>query len=236
VAENARRSPDEPPLYLLYDQVYWMLTFGGLSHVVPQVLRPEVAPYTILVDGISKVFAATGLRVGWVCPPANLSGRFSAFLGHVGAWAPRPAQVGTAEMLADAAAVAAARRTMQTGLAGRLDRLHAGMLAMRRDGLPVEVVAPSGGRYLRVRFGPGDGGGGFAGGSGGVRRGLDSTEAMRCYLLEQAGLAVVPFEAFGFDGEPGWFRLSVGSVSESAIREVLVRLREALQRLDALDS
>ena len=30
VAENARRSPDEPPLYLLYDQVYWMLTFGGL--------------------------------------------------------------------------------------------------------------------------------------------------------------------------------------------------------------
>ena len=48
---------------------------------------------------------------------------------------------------------------------------------------------------------------------------LDSTEAMRCYLLEQAGLAVVPFEAFGFDGEPGWFRLSVGSVSERAIGE-----------------
>jgi aspartate aminotransferase len=236
VAENARRSPEEPPLYLLYDQVYWMLTFGGLSHVVPQVLRPEIAPYTILVDGISKVFAATGLRVGWVCPPANLSAQFSAFLGHVGAWAPRPAQVATAEMLADVEAVAAARRTMQIGLAGRLDRLHAGMLAMRRDGLPVEVVAPSGGMYLSVRFGPpkarGAGGGGYAGGSGGVRRGLDSTEAMRCYLLEQAGLAVVPFEAFGFDGEPGWFRLSVGSVSESAIEEVLVRLRGALERLN----
>ena len=128
-------------------------------------------------------------------------------------------------MLADAEAVAAARRTMQTGLAGRLDQLHAGMLAMRRDGLPVEVVAPSGGMYLSVRFGPpkGRGTGGQA---------LDSTEAMRCYLLEQAGLAVVPFEAFGFDGEPGWFRLSVGSVSERAIGEVLVRLRGALERLD----
>jgi len=80
VAENARRSPEEPALYLLYDQVYWMLTFGGLSHVVPPVLRPDVAPYTILVDGISKVFAATGLRVGWVCPPANLSAQFNAFL------------------------------------------------------------------------------------------------------------------------------------------------------------
>jgi len=121
--------------------------------------------------------------------------------------------------------VAAARRTMQTGLAGRLELLHAGMLAMRRDGLPVEVVAPSGGMYLSVRFGPpkGRGTGGQA---------LDSTEAMRCYLLEQAGLAAVPFEAFGFDGEPGWFRLSVGGVSESAIGELLVRLRGALERLN----
>jgi aspartate aminotransferase len=223
--ENARRSPDEPPLYLLYDQVYWMLTFGGLSHVVPPVLRPEMAPYTILVDGISKVFAATGLRVGWVCPPPSLTAQFSAFLGHVGAWAPRPMQAATAEMLADPEAVAVARRTMQLGLAARLDRLHAGMLAMRRDGLPVEVVAPSGGMYLSVRFGPPEGRG-----TGGPA--LDSTERIRCYLLEQAGLAAVPFEAFGFDGEPGWFRLSVGSVSESALDQVLVRVRGALERLD----
>jgi aspartate aminotransferase len=114
---------------------------------------------------------------------------------------------------------------MQTGLARRLDLLHAGMLAMRRDGLPVEVVAPSGGMYLSVRFGS-------PGKPGTSGQALDSTEGMRCYLLEQAGLAAVPFEAFGFDGEPGWFRLSVGSVSESAIEEVLVRLRGALQRMD----
>ncbi len=225
VAENARRSPEEPPLYLLYDQVYWMLTFGGLSHVVPQVIRPEVAPYTILVDGISKVFAATGLRLGWVCPPARLSAQFAAFLGHVGAWAPRPVQVATAEMLADTEAVAAARRTMQLGLARRLDRLHAGLLALRRDRLPVEVVAPSGGMYLSVRFGSPE-----ERGTGG--QALDSTEVMRRYLLEQAGLAAVPFEVFGFDGEPGWFRLSVGSVSESAVGELLVRLRGALEQLD----
>jgi aspartate aminotransferase len=222
--ENGRRSADEPPLYLLYDQVYWMLTFGGLSHVVPSVLRPEVAPYTILVDGISKVFAATGLRVGWVCPPGPLSAQFSAYLGHVGAWAPRPVQVAAAEMLADTQAVAAARATMRTGLARRLERLHAGMLELRRGGLPVEAVAPAGAMYLSVRFGS-------------VDRSLrgtearDATEAARCYLLEHAGLAAVPFEAFGFEGEPGWFRLSVGSVSERAIEELLVRLRSALERL-----
>ena len=222
--ENARRSPDDPPLYLLYDQVYWMLTFGGLAHVVPPVLRPEVARYTILVDGISKVFAATGLRLGWVCAPEHLSAQFSAFLGHVGAWAPRPVQVATAGMLADPEAVAAARRTMQVGLERRLDLLHAGMLALRRDGLPVEVVAPSGGLYLSVRFGSPE-----AGGSGDATR--DSTEGIRRYLLEQAGLAAVPFEAFGFEGEPGWFRLSVGSVSESAIGDLLGRLKGTLAAL-----
>ncbi|HEY7636486.1 MAG TPA: aminotransferase class I/II-fold pyridoxal phosphate-dependent enzyme [Gemmatimonadales bacterium] len=226
--ENARRSPGEPPLYLLYDQVYWMLTFGGLAHVVPSVLRPEIAPYTILVDGISKVFAATGLRVGWVCPPEQLSARFSAFLGHVGAWAPRPAQVGTAEMLADTEAVATARQVMRVGLERRLDRLHAGLMALRRDGLPVEAIAPAGAMYLSVRFGSG-----APGGDGRAAR--DATEHVRRHLLEHAGLAAVPFEAFGYDGEPGWFRLSVGSVSESAIGEALVRLRDALQQLQPPD-
>jgi aspartate aminotransferase len=222
--ENARRSPEEPPLYLLYDQVYWMLIFGGLAHVVPSMLRPAVAPYTILVDGISKVFAATGLRLGWVCAPEHLSAQFSAFLGHVGAWAPRPVQVATAGMLADTEAVATARRTMQLGLKRRLDLLHAGMLALRRDGLPVEVVAPAGGLYLSVRFGSPE-----PRGPGGPAR--DATEGTRRYLLEHAGLAAVPFEAFGFEGEPGWFRLSVGSVSESAVGDVLVRLRGALAAL-----
>jgi len=226
--ENARRPSGEPPLYLLYDQVYWMLTFGGLSHVVPSVLRPEIAPYTILVDGISKVFAATGLRVGWVCPPEQLSARFSAFLGHVGAWAPRPAQVGTAEMLADTEAVARARQEMQLGLERRLDRLHAGLLVLHRDGLPVEAIAPAGAMYLSVRFGA-------AGAVGDGGPAVYSTEDVRRYLLNQAGLAAVPFEAFGFVGEPGWFRLSVGSVSESAIGEVLVRLREALTQLQRPD-
>ncbi|MGH7535170.1 MAG: aminotransferase class I/II-fold pyridoxal phosphate-dependent enzyme [Gemmatimonadales bacterium] len=75
--------------------------------------------------------------------------------------------------------------------------------------------------YLSVRFGSPE-----ARGPGGPAR--DSTEGIRRYLLEHAGLAAVPFEAFGFEGEPGWFRLSVGSVSESAIEELLVRLRGAL--------
>jgi len=69
--ENERRAGKDRPLYLLYDQVYWMLTFG-VEHVHPVALRPEMARYTIYVDGISKSFAATGLRVGWGVGPTTI--------------------------------------------------------------------------------------------------------------------------------------------------------------------
>ena len=70
VAENEERERrGERPLYLLYDQIYWMLSLPGEEHVTPPGLVPEMARYTLLVDGISKAFAATGLRVGWGSGP-----------------------------------------------------------------------------------------------------------------------------------------------------------------------
>jgi len=72
VEENERRAAtNAKPLFLLWDQVYWQLTFGDFTHYAPPQLVPESAPWTIFVDGISKAFAATGLRVGWtVAAPA----------------------------------------------------------------------------------------------------------------------------------------------------------------------
>jgi len=51
------------------------------------------------------------------------------------------------------------------------------------------------------------------------------------HAVDRAGLAGVPFQAFGFAEEDGWFRLSVGAVSEEDIEAVLPRLREALSVL-----
>ena len=153
MAENRRRAQSgEKPLYLLYDQVYWMLTFGKARHQTPVHLVPESAPYVIFVDGISKAFAATGLRVGWgVGPPAVISA-IRDFLGHVGAWAPRAEQVATAEVLRDAAAVDAYGREFRAQLQARLDRLHQGFSAMHAAGLPVRDISPQGAIYLSVQF------------------------------------------------------------------------------------
>jgi len=58
---------------------------------------------------------------------------------------------------------------------------------------------------------------------------LNSNEDIRKYLLEEARLAIVPFQAFGSQENTGWFRLSVGAVSTEDIDGMLPRLRRALE-------
>jgi aspartate aminotransferase len=57
---------------------------------------------------------------------------------------------------------------------------------------------------------------------------LDSNDAIRRLLLERAGVAVIPFQAFGLDEESGWFRISVGAVSMAEIERCLPRVRQLL--------
>ena len=227
--ENARRGPGERPLFLLYDQVYWMLTFAGTRHVDPVSLRPEMRDYTVFVDGISKSFAATGVRVGWIVGPADVIKRMASLLGHVGAWAPRAEQVATAALLADTAAIEAYHETMRREVYARLEALHAGLTAIGGRGCPVEVVRPMGAIYLSVRF-PLHGAVTPAG------KTLGSNDDIRQYLLEAAGVAVVPFQAFGLQEETGWFRLSVGAVSKEEIPATLERLERALSAVASVTS
>jgi aspartate aminotransferase len=221
VEENARRGGGERPLYLMYDQVYWTLTFGDTRHVHPIGVCPEVAPYTVYVDGISKALAATGVRVGWIVAPPDLAKPMSGLLGHVGAWAPKAEQGAVASYLDDPATVAADRADLVAGVRQRLDALYAGLTAMRAEGLPVDVIAPAGAIYLSARFA-------LRGRTTADGARLDDDDAVRAYLLRAAGLAVVPFRAFGVAGDTGWFRLSVGAVSVPQIAAMLPRLRTAL--------
>ena len=147
--ENARRRGRERPLYLLYDQVYWMLTFGAIPHVTPVALRPAMAEYTISLDAISKSFAATGLRVGWALGPPDVVRYMGDLVVHMGGWAPRPEQVATAALLGSSEAIADYHRTVNRGLKERLDALYAGVRAMRAAGLPVDATAPAGAIYLQ---------------------------------------------------------------------------------------
>jgi aspartate aminotransferase len=222
--ENARRGPGERPLFMMFDQVYWMITVGGARHFDPLVLRPELEPYLLSVDGISKAFAATGLRVGWALGPADVVRSMSDILAHVGAWAPRPEQVATARFLGDAGAVDDYVERMCKSAASRLYALADGLKALADRGLPVEVVRPQGAIYVSVRF-P------LTGRRTPDGDPLETNDQIRRYMLNAAGLGAIPFQAFGMPGETGWFRLSIGVVSVAQIEELVPRIAGALERL-----
>ena len=218
VEENRRREraggDASKALWVCYDQVYWQLVFGQVHHATPPQVCPDVAPYTIILDAASKSFAATGLRVGWAVMPPQARARMADILGHVGAWAPRPEQVAMAALLDDVATVSAYLGEMRSRVQARLDRLAAGFDVMRKDGYPVEVIAPQGALYLSVRVAiPGN-----------------SNETTRKLLLEGAGFAVVPFQACGLREDSGWFRISVGAVGLADIDAAFPRLRAVLPK------
>jgi aspartate aminotransferase len=220
VDENRRRErTGARPLFMMFDQVYWATAFDSGLPLSPPALVPEVAPYTVLIDAISKSLAATGLRVGWSLAHPAVTARMSDLLGHVGAWAPKPEQVATAAFISDAAAFHEFRGQMAVRLRARLKVLYDGLMSLKSRGLPVDAVEPEGTLYLSARFPLG----------GSVRgRALQTNEDVRKLLLDEAGIAVVPFQAFALPHEDGWFRLSIGAVSVSAIEQGLARLEQVL--------
>ena len=222
--ENRGRGAGEKKLHILYDQIYWQLTHGETEHFNPVTLNPELKPYTVFVDGISKSFAATGVRVGWAMGPATVIGKMKAILSHLGAWAPLPEQRATARFLLQKGAVDQYLKVLKAGLSERLQRIHKGFRQLKEEGFPVDAIPPQAAIYLTVKFD-------LKGKSAGGRR-LTDQAAVTSYILDEAKLAVVPFHAFGSSSEEPWYRLSVGTVKIEDIHEMFQRLREALQRID----
>lgn len=221
---EARKKTGRRPLYVMYDQVYWTLTFGTTEHVNPVGLRPDMVDYTIFVDGISKAFAATGVRVGWALGPRDIIQRMVSLLAHVGAWAPRAEQVATAKFLNATSEVKKATVAMRAGLHERLDALYAGITALREQGFPVNAIVPMGAIYLSVQFR-------LMGKRTPLGMLLKTNEDIRQYLLQDAQLAVVPFQAFGSSENTGWCRLSVGAVSVREIQSMFGRFKNSLSKL-----
>ena len=224
LAENKRRGPDEKPLYILYDQIYWLLTFGTAHHYDPVSLRPELRDYVIYIDGTSKCFAATGVRVGYGFGPTAIIEKMKSILGHVGAWAPKAEQVATAHFLPETAAVDEFLGGMKSKLQHSLEALHAGLLALKAEGYPVDAVAPAGAIYLTIKID-------VLGRTAPDGTLLATTAELTSYLISEAQLALVPFSAFGSPASEPWFRASVGAETVESIASALPRLKAALDKL-----
>ncbi|HVF39276.1 MAG TPA: aminotransferase class I/II-fold pyridoxal phosphate-dependent enzyme [Gemmatimonadaceae bacterium] len=222
VAENrTREGSGRRPLFILHDQMYSALVSKGQKHVFPAAIVPESARFIISADGVSKAYAGTGLRVGWMLVPPALGARIRDILSHAGAWAPRPEQSGVAAFLCNTEAIVRFRKEMDSRIADRMRALHDGFESLKLKGLPVDAINPQGAIYFSAQFKL----------HGRTIHGqkVDTDEDIRTLLLDKAGTAVVPFTAFGVKGDTGWFRLSIGAVSMDEIQALFPRLESLLQ-------
>lgn len=221
--ENKKRGADEKPLYIMYDQIYSNLTFGA-KHVDPVSLFPEMKEYTIYIDGISKCLAATGVRVGWGFGPANIIDKMKALLTHVGAWAPKPEQEATAKYYQNFDNVDAFVNEFKGKLEASLKVLHNGIQNLKSKGLTVESIEPMGALYLTIKLD-------YIGKTKTDGTIIENSSDLVFYLINEAGVALVPFSAFGEEKTEPWFRASVGGLAIDEIEVMMPKLENALNNL-----
>ncbi len=191
--------------WVLSDEIYSRFSYEG--HAVPSIASlPGMAERTIICDGFSKTYAMTGWRLGYGIMPEPLAERVELLLNHsVGCtadftqWAGLEAIRGPQDAVE--AVVAEYRR--------RRDVLVAGLNAIPG----VRCRTPQGAFYVFpnvTAFGK-------------------SSAWLADYLLEEAGVALLPGTAFGKHGE-GYLRLCFAS-SIPALEEAVERMADALARL-----
>lgn len=216
LAENRiRENEGRKPVMLVYDQVYSTMTAEHIEHVHPVQVCPEICDYTITLDAISKSLTGTGLRLGWMALPPALAPPVVALIGHMGAWPARPIQKAAAKLYAQPEVLEEYFVDLDQRIADRMSVLQERLGKLSEYG--VSYVQPEGGIYLSTRFDL------FQ------RLGVKTNEEIRKWLLESAGVAIVPFQAFGLEEETGWFRISIGAVSVSEIIAAMDRLESALR-------
>ena len=198
-------------LFVLSDEIYEHINYiGGHSSIAAcQGMRER----TVVCNGVSKAYAMTGWRLGWVAAPewivkglGKLQGQYTSGTSSVSQMAAVTAYEG------DQSCVEMFRETFRR----RRDLI----VSLAKDIPGLEVNVPQGAFYLfpdcSAFFGKTDG-----------RRTIGSSTDLALYLLEEGHVATVGGDAFG---APRCFRMSYAT-SDDNIREALRRIRHVLSKL-----
>jgi aspartate aminotransferase len=217
VKENKKRIASNKKLcYLFFDQIYSDLTPEGLF-IHPTLLCPEIRDYLICVDGISKSLCATGVRVGWMFAPADITQKMMEVLTHIGAWAPKPEQNAVARYLTEYGDMTEFVANKNKEYHTIMYRIHDVFWAAKIQGYDVDSKQPQGGIYMSVYLG--------------YVNDFDSTDSFIEYLINDCGLGIVPFEYFGSSSNKGWFRISIGNIDGANINKTMDVIRNAIEKV-----
>ncbi len=196
---------------VIADEIYEHINYTG--HHASFAQLPEIKDRVVIINGVSKAYAMTGWRIGFMAAPLWLAKGCSKMQGQ---YTSGPCSV--SQKAAEAAYTSSQDCVEEMRLNFQRRRDLIVELASQIPGLEVNV--PDGAFYLFPRcssfFGKSDG-----------ERTINSSTDMAMYLLEVGHVATVGGDAFG---SPDCFRMSYAT-SDDNIREALKRIKEVLARL-----
>lgn len=208
LADVLRKHPD---VFVLADEIYEHINYIGKHHSIAQ--EPGLKEQVIIANGVSKAYAMTGWRIGFLAGPEwiikgcnKLQGQYTSGTCSVSQKAAEAAYT------LDQSAVEEMRQAFER----RRDLIV--KLAKEVPGLEVNI--PQGAFYLFPKCNS------YFGKSNGDKTINNSTD-FAMYLLEEAHVATVGGDAFG---DPDCFRMSY-STSDENIKEAIRRIKEALSKL-----
>jgi len=203
----ARRAPQA---HIVCDDIYRKLVYGDFEQASTVRALEGITDQLVLVDGVSKTYAMTGYRIGFLVAPGNVIKAASAVQGQSTSGATTPSQWAALAALTDPEVPAAVEK-MRAAFETRREVMLAGLA-----GVPgVNTVPPDGAFYVFPDFSAhvGD-------------RFADDVELAK-WLLEEKLVATVPGSAFG---APGHLRLSFAT-SEAEIKDGVSRIQDAIAGL-----
>ena len=185
---------------VLSDEIYEKLVYDDdKPHISIASLNDKIADLTITVNGLSKAYAMTGWRLGYLTAPLWLAKKIGAFQSHTTSNPTTFAQYGAIAALEEADAEV---EKMRQAFAVRRDLIY----SLVSDIPGVKCVRPQGAFYLFCDI---------------SSFGLSSSDFCS-RLLEEKKVAAIPCEAFA---APGNIRLSY-ACSEDNIKEAVSRLKD----------
>lgn len=222
--ENEKRADKRKPVYIMLDQIYWMMTYGEYEHYNPVSINPAMRDYTVFVDGMSKVFCATGLRAGWGFGPIQLINKMKSIISHIGAFTATAEQVGITNYLRREDCVQNHVQSVRERIYASLSGFYEGFMSLKNDGYPVDTIQPQAAMYLTVKLD-------LIGKKDANGKTMNSSDDVTLFLIDEAKIGLIPFTAFGSENNPSWFRLSVGTCTADEVPAIMSNLKNALDKL-----
>jgi len=202
----------EQDIYIISDEIYEHINFVGKHESIAQF--DSIRDKVIIVNGVSKGYAMTGWRIGYIAAPKWIAKACNKVQGQMTSGASSISQMASiAALTSDSSCI--------TEMVDAFRRRRDLVVELMKDIKGLKNNVPQGAFYLfpeaSYYFGKTDG-----------ERTIENAMDLCMYILEKGHVATVPGDAFG---SPNYIRFSYAT-SDDQLREALKRMKKVLDELN----